>query len=415
MSAPIIEAAAALRGRTVLVTGGSGFIGCRLVERLVLQHGVRVRVLVRDVARAVRVATFPVELAPGSVLDPAALATAAAGCDTVFHCAYGTAGSQSERARTNREGTRNVLEAALAQRVRRVVCLSTLMVYGHTPDGDLDETAPRRRYGDTYSDSKYDAELVALRMARERGAPVVLLQPTAVYGPYGGVWTELPLRQLASGRVILVNGGDGIANAVAVDDLVSALLLAAVGEGVEGEAFLISGARSESWRDFYGRFERMLGGESRTVAMSEAEALCWWRRHRWRAPSVVAVLSRRLRADAELRRSIARSREAGLLLHAARTLMPEGLQLALKRQAKRLAGRGGAGSAPPQSSPPPVHPLAPGMIEFFAMKTHVRIDKARRALGYEPSVTLDEGMRETEAWARWANLLSPVPPAAERG
>jgi len=258
VSVPVVEAAQELRGRTVLVTGGTGFIGCRLVERLILQHGVRVRVLVRDFARAVRVATFPVELVPGSVLDPATLAAASTGCDTVFHCAYGTAGSQSERARTNRDGTRNVLEAALARRVRRVVCLSTLMVYGHTPDGDLDETAPRRRYGDTYSDSKYDAELLALALARQRGAPVVLLQPTAVYGPYGGVWTELPLRQLASGRVILVGGGDGIANAVYVDDLVSAMLLAAVREGIEGEAFLVSGAQSESWREFY----EMVKGEA---------------------------------------------------------------------------------------------------------------------------------------------------------
>jgi len=409
VSVPVVEAAQELRGRSVLVTGGTGFIGCRLVERLVLQHGVRVRVLVRDFARAVRVATFPVELVPGSVLDPAALAAASTGCDTVFHCAYGTAGSQSERARTNRDGTRNVLEAALARRVRRVVCLSTLMVYGHTPDGDLDETAPRRRYGDTYSDSKYDAELLALGLARERGAPVVLLQPTAVYGPYGGVWTELPLRQLASGKVILVGGGDGIANAVYIDDLVSAMLLAAVRGGIEGEAFLVSGAQSESWREFYGRFERMLGDEVRTIAMSEAEALRFWRRHRWRAPSLFSVLSRRVRGDAGLRRSIARSREVGLARHAVSALMPEWLQLGLKRQAKKILARRAAVAGSPQPAPASaaIHPLAPGMIEFFSMKTRVRIDKARRGLGYEPAFSLDDGMRQTEAWARWAGLLPP--------
>ena len=73
------------------------------------------------------------------------------------------------------------------------------------------------------------------------GLPVAVLQPTAVYGPYGGVWTEAVIRALRSGRQILVNGGDGLGNAVYVDDLVSAMLLAAVREGVVGEAFLVSG------------------------------------------------------------------------------------------------------------------------------------------------------------------------------
>ncbi len=179
---------------------------------------------------------------------------AAAGCDVVFHCAYGTGGSQKRRGFVNSEGTRRVLAAAAAAGAGRVVHLSTLMVYGRTADGDLDESAPRRRFGDAYSDSKLAAESVAMAWARAGRVPVVVLQPTAVYGPWGGVWTAQPLAALRSGRLILVDGGAGTANAVYVDDLVSAMLLAAVRDGVVGEAFLVSAAEPVTWRELYGRF-----------------------------------------------------------------------------------------------------------------------------------------------------------------
>ena len=105
-----------LRGRRVLVTGGSGFIGGRLVERLVRRSGAEVRVLVRRFASAAGLARFPIEFVSGDVTDPPALAAAVAGCDLVFHCAYGTTGSQRRRAFVNREGTRRLLDRGRRRR-----------------------------------------------------------------------------------------------------------------------------------------------------------------------------------------------------------------------------------------------------------------------------------------------------------
>lgn len=397
------EAAWALAGKQVLVTGGTGFIGGRLCERLACQCGAEVRALVRNFASASRLARIPVRLVRGDMTRPDEVAAAAAGCEVIFHCAFGTTGTQRQRSRVNVGGTRAVLAAAAACRASRLVHLSTLMVYGATPDGDLDETAPRRYFGDAYSNSKLRAEREVLRAGR-RGLPVTVLQPTAVYGPYGGVWTELPLRQLASGRVILVNGGNGLANAVYVDDLVTAMLLAAVREEAIGEAFLISGAEAESWRELYGRFEQMLGRRC-TVSMTATEARGYSRRYRLAKKSLLTEGLGLLRENAELRDRVLATREVDLLRWFGSSVVPGRLQQVIK---KRLAGSpAGPGAESRDAAEPPIHPLSSRMVRFFIPKTRVRIDKATRLLGYRPAFDLDRGMAMTEAWARWANLLPP--------
>lgn len=401
MSSPHID----LSGMRVLVTGGTGFIGGRLVERLILECQANVRVLVRNLGRAPRIARFPIEMIRGDVTNPADVERAMVGSEIVFHCAYGNRGSEEQRRLVNVTGTRNVLEAALHHGVKRVVHLSSLVVYGITADGDLDETAPRCYSGLLYPDSKLDAENLALGYVKRHALPVVVLQPTVVYGPFALGWTTAVLQALKTERIILVNGGDGLCNAVYIDDLVSAMLLAGVNEAAIGEAFLVSGEGPVTWRDFYGSFERMLG-VSGTVSLTAAEALSHGRRQK--PNSILAEALSILRQEPHIRQRILRTPEAIASLKIARSLLPGQIRRSLGRRIGLKGGpdqpEGVTGKASQQAELP-IHPLEPHQVQYFKAKTRVRIDKAKRVLGYRPAFDLEAGMTLTEQWARWANLL----------
>jgi nucleoside-diphosphate-sugar epimerase len=386
----------------ILVTGATGFVGGRLVERLVTQFQIKPRVLVRRFHRAVRVARFSVDVIQGDVLEPSDVEKAVTGCDVVFHCAYGNSGNEETQRRITVDGTRNVMHKSLQAGVKRVVYISTPLVYGIPPDGELDETAPRTYTNDLYSDSKLDAEKIAVEFAQKYGLPVVVLQPTVIYGPFAPPWTLNVLKLLKRGRQILINDGEGFCNAVYIDDVISATLQAAVQANVGGECFLISSGEVITWREFYGAFEKMLGISS-SVSMTPAEANAYYETTLQKPKSVLSETLSILRHEALIRNRVLQTRELKFLSKATKLALPQSFMDLFK---KRFQGNG---KNPESGTPPnrvkPINPLPPLMIQFYQAKSKVRIDKARQLLKYEPAFDFLTGMRLTEEWARWANLL----------
>jgi len=170
--------------KPVLVTGASGFLGWH-VARVAIERGCAVRALVRPGSR---VEELPVETVTGDLRDPASLQRAAAGCGIVFHIAGDYrlwARNPRELYDSNVEGTRNLLEAARAAGVERVVYTSTVGAIGIPPEGLGDETTPvslTDMTGD-YKRSKFLAEQVALEFARS-GLDIVIANPTAPMGDH---------------------------------------------------------------------------------------------------------------------------------------------------------------------------------------------------------------------------------------
>ena len=385
------------------MTGGTGFIGGRVVEKLVRECNASVRVMLRNFARALHIARYPIELVYGDMNELGQVTAAADGCDIIVHCAYGSSGDDSIRRSANVVGTKNVLEAAVRAGVKRFVHLSTVQVYGPLSDGDLDETKPRQYFGDSYSDSKLDAEKVVLEYFAKYSLPIVILQPTIVYGPNSSIWTTNILSSLRKERHILVDNGEGYCNAVYVDDLADAVLLATVRDEGVGQTFLISGEEPVTWRDFYASYERMLG-ISGTIAMSVAEAEAYDIKNRSRGPSIFREGFSILRAEPMLRERLLNTRELVLLRGVAASLLPADIRVSMKR---RIKGENGAAGLPDGLvEKRPIRLLSfPLDANFYKSRARVRIDKAKRVLGYEPAFDLSAGMKRTEQWARWANLL----------
>lgn len=235
---------------TILVTGAAGFIGARVCEVLHLSGAAEVRPVVRRWSSAARLGRLPLRLVQCDITDPRSVRQAMEGVDRVVHCAVGTPA-------TNIEGTRNVLEAALAGGVRKVVHLSTVSVYGEAR-GEVDEDHPLPG-GTVYGDSKLEAERVCLA-ARDRGLAVTILRPTIVYGPFSADWTvEFAQRLAAVGYLVPRESAGGRCNLVYVDDLVRAVRVAlAPGRG-DGGVFNVNGPDDVTWWEYFQALNDSLG------------------------------------------------------------------------------------------------------------------------------------------------------------
>ena len=379
------------------MTGGSGFVGTRLIETLILDHGAKVTALVnRANAGALRMARFPVEFAFGDIRDPKAMLEATKGAEIIIHMAYGMSGTDEEQRRVTVGGTSALVEAGVAHGVSRFVNVGTAAVYFGAPDGVIDETAPRRNWGNwIYPDSKMEAEDLVMEASSKRGLPATIVQVAGVYGPWGGTFTIGPIRALQSGRVVLVNGGSGISNATYVDDTVQAILLASVRPGAVGETFLIRGPDRVTRQEFYASYEKMLGFTS-TIGMTLKE-----------------IKQARKRLAAESIRNAPRRMVQAMLrsedFKGAVKSLP--IPAAGKQWLKKLKSKVPAPGVSPgehriavEAERPLVFP-AEFIAPYFAAKVEYSTAKAVRLLGYQPRFDLAAGMALTEKWARWAGII----------
>jgi len=385
------------RSDRILITGATGFLGGRLVEVLA-NRGLRIRVAASDFRNCARVSRFSVELVKADLRDHESLIRAAAGCSVVFHFAYRWGGTLNEQHQVNLNGTRTLAEAFLKNGGRRFVHISSFSAYGDPRDEELTEETPQRATTDAYSDTKQKIERVLRELHSNRGLPVTILQPTIVYGPYGTAWTTRLLEQVRTTRIALPTGG--LCNAVYVDDVISATILAAEREAAVGETFLISGSSPTTWRKFYAAYEKMLNKEA-IIDFNDPQVKLEERRQRMRQ-SLPQQLRGALAKRPEIRKRLLNLPPQRWLIAGTRRLLPGPAKAKIRRGYESLW------ELPLNSSEtrPPLFLPDEYWRALYTAQTRVRLDKARNKLGYNPAIDLDEGMARTAEWARWANLLS---------
>jgi dihydroflavonol-4-reductase len=229
----------------VFVTGGTGFIGGRVVAAL-CARGDDVVALVRDPAKAADLEKLGATLVKGDLSSSDAIRAACEDCDAVIHGAavYKVGIPKSERDamhEANVRGTERVLDAAWQAGVGRILYVSTINVFGNTHNDVVDETYEREpgNWLSVYDETKYLAHQVAVDRIG-KGAPIVIVQPGGVYGP--GDHSELGnvIDQTRSGKLrALPFAGMGL-NLVYVDDAAAGILLA-LDKGEVGESYVLGG------------------------------------------------------------------------------------------------------------------------------------------------------------------------------
>lgn len=319
-----------------LVTGASGLIGSHLVEQLVCQ-GTPVRALVRPTSDRRFLERLGVELVVGDLQDISSLRAAVRGVEIVYHCAARVSdwGPWEWFQRDIVTATQNLLEVCRAVGINRLVHVSSIAVYGRPrTTAPITEDAPLGQRLRRW-DYYGRAKIAAEQLVRRFVPTAVILRPVWTYGPRDRASVPRLFAALRAGRVPLLGSGRNLLNILYAGDVAMAAVRAAVTPGAAGQAYNLSSPGEITQQELLAVLTKALG-----------------------APPV------RRRLPLWLARGT-----AGLLEAWARLWRwPEPPTLTCK------------------------------VVDLVSRTTRYSADKARRELGWEPRVDIQEGVRRTLEW-----------------
>lgn len=231
--------------KKIFITGGTGFIGQKLVKRLA-SEGNHVVALIRSKGKAKGLEHDNISFVEGDLFNLGALEVGMHEADEVYHlAAFASVWAKDDTfSKVNIEGTLNILNAAKKKGVKKVLVTSTAGVIGPAIDGPVNEDTPRQvDFFTDYESTKYESEL-KIKEYVAKGQHVVIVNPTRVYGPgplnVSNSVTKL-IKQYTEGKWKFIPG-DGLStgNYVFVEDVINGHILA-MEKGRAGERYLLGG------------------------------------------------------------------------------------------------------------------------------------------------------------------------------
>lgn len=326
----------------VLVTGGTGFTGSHLVEKLV-KEGYEVGVIARKTSNTVKLKELGVEIITGDITDEDFIKKAVNGFEMVYHLAamYREGGGGIDEKPfwdVNVKGTKNILEASVQAKVSRFIHCSTVGVHGHILNPPADENYPFNP-GDVYQRTKVIGEELVLDYIK-KGLPGVIVRPSGIFGP-GDLRILKMFKLVQTGRFVMIGNGKVLYHLTYIDDLVEGFILCGKKENALGNAYIIAGKRYTSLEDLVGMIANALDVK----------------RPKIRFPFFWPVWT------------------AALLCEVA--CYPFGIDPPIFRR----------------------------RVDIFRKDRAFNISKAEKMLGYEPKVDLEEGIRKTADWYRKEGYL----------
>lgn len=325
----------------VLVTGGTGFTGKALVTRLLKEGHEVVSLDYKEGLGTDELRKSGAEVVIGSVADKAVVEKCMQGVDVVQHLAAAFREldvPNSYYDEINVGGTRNVLEAAEKQNVRKFIYCSTCGVHGNVENPPANEDAPINA-ADYYQQTKYAAEPVVKEFA-DKGMKTVIIRPSAIYGPGDPERFFMIFRRVNNGLFPMFGSGKTFYHPLYVDNLVDAHMLAMEPGKGDGGTYLIADEEYVTIENLVQRVAKALG-----VEVKIPHYPIW--------PLIIAG-------------------------HVFEKLYK-----------------------PFRVTPP----IFPRRVDWYRQNRAFDISRAKKELGYDPKVDLDEGLRRTAEWYKSEGFL----------
>ena len=248
----------------ILVTGGTGFTGKALVLRL-LKDGHRVVAMdYKEGLKTEELRKAGAEVIIGSVTDKNIVNRAMKGVEIVQHLAAAFREMNVPNQfywDVNVGGTKNVLEAALNERVKKLIYCSTCGVHGNIDNPPGGEDAPIQP-ADYYQKTKYEAEPIVLDYFK-KGLKTVIIRPAAIYGPGDPERFFMIFKRVAKGSFPMFGNGKTLYHPLYIDNLVDALVLAQEPGKGDGQAYLIADEEFFGIEEIVKRVAKALGVDVR--------------------------------------------------------------------------------------------------------------------------------------------------------
>lgn len=316
-----------------LVTGASGYIGGKLVQKM-SERGLKTRAFVRKTSNIQKLSELKnVEFFSGDVTDLSSLEQAVKECQVVLHLAACVEdwGGYQKFYEVNYLGTKNILLASLKAKVERFVYLSSVGVLNLSGSGVVREDHPYGNFTSSYCRSKAEAEKLIIK--HSHSLPVVIIRPPAVYGPEDFLLAWKATSLARKNLLFVIDRGKGIFPYIYIDNLVEAILLAIQKQQSIGEIFNVTDGTNISAGEFFNHFNHLVGKGDIRISLPYPVA--------WNLALLLDTFN-------------------------------------------KLTGK------------PPL--LSWTALEFLTLRCRFDISKVREKLGYEPSVSLEEGMERVKLW-----------------
>ncbi len=379
--------------RKILITGASGFIGCRLAEILSQRTGYQVRSAVHNPANASRIARLDTEMVQADLGDKESVQRIVAGCDAIVHCAIGTETGNPKRVfEITVGGTKNLLRAAQASGLEHLVHISTIAVHSDHHTGTIDEQTPTQPgEGNTYGASKLAAELAV----RNGSVPFTVIRPGCVYGPYGKTFITNPIRAMAEGRLVLSGAEHTPSNTVYVDSLCEAIVRSLENKISLGKTYTLADDDGMTWGEFYRYFANRFGMTFRTEPEAYSPQLSEGSKRSAKSGTILGLA--KSEEVKEVLKAFAWQTDVG---SAARQWLER--KPIWKRRVKKLAGLGSAATYRLESAEACKEPL-----RILPRPATVLSDLARRELSWQPMIARLECLRIVGDWLEYAQIVTP--------